>query len=168
MQTRLAYLLILCVSSLPLVQSTIAQTTSQQRAEVEAAVLSVAEKALEEITNGDVIALTDLMVPEAQMYPTAVRNGTAGYSVRTREAQRATPFGAKIVERGYSAEVKVAGTAAMVWMPYDLYVDGEWSHCGIDIFTLIRVADEWKIASIAWTVEQPPVCKKHPDGPPKE
>jgi hypothetical protein len=55
---------------------------------------------------------------------------------------------------------------ATVWLPYDLYVDGAWSHCGVDVFSLLRVDDEWKILTMGWTVEQPPACDGHPDGPP--
>jgi hypothetical protein len=55
----------------------------------------------------------------------------------------------------------------MVWLPYDLYLDGKWSHCGVDVFTLVRQEGAWRIATMAWSAEQPPVCEPHPDGPPK-
>ena len=54
----------------------------------------------------------------------------------------------------------------MVWMPYDLYLNGVWSHCGADVFTLVKADGKWSIVSIAWSAEQPPVCEKHPSGPP--
>jgi hypothetical protein len=132
-----------------------------------AAVLAIADAALQAITAGDPVAFTDLMIHEAVMFPSSERDGVAGYSVRTREAQRSAPFGAVIVERGFDAEARVSGTVAMVWLPYDLYVNGSWSHCGADVFIMVRVANDWKIASMAWSVEQPPACRKHPDGPPE-
>lgn len=49
------------------------------------------------------------------------------------------------------ATVMVEGPVAMVWAPYDLYVEGSHSHCGIDIFTLMRVDGEWKIATITYS-----------------
>jgi hypothetical protein len=55
----------------------------------------------------------------------------------------------------------------MVWYPYDLYIDGKWSHCGVDAFTLIRTEGKWRIAVMSWSAEQPPACEKHPDGPPR-
>ena len=30
-----------------------------------------------------------------------------------------------------------AAPLAVVWTPYDFWVGGEWSHCGMDIFTLV-------------------------------
>jgi hypothetical protein len=72
-----------------------------------------------------------------------------------------------VAERGFRPTVLVSGPLAVVWLPYDLYVNGSWSHCGIDAFTLVRNAGAWKIAALAWTVEQPPACERHPDGPPR-
>ena len=131
-----------------------------------AAVLAVAESALAAISNEDAIALTDLMVDEAQLFPTFKRDGVAGYGARTRDSQRSQQFEQEIEERGWDPEVKISGTVAMVWFPYDLYIDGKWSHCGVDVFTIVRVKSDWKIASMAWSTEQPPACEPHPNGPP--
>jgi hypothetical protein len=60
----------------------------------------------------------------------------------------------------------VQGHLAMVWLPYDFYQNGQWSHCGVNAFILLRRPEGWRIASIAWTVEQPPACRPHPEGPP--
>ena len=61
----------------------------------------------------------------------------------------------------------VSGAVAVVWLPYDFYVEGAWSHCGVDVFTLVRVETGWRIASLAYSVQQPPECRPHPDGPPQ-
>jgi hypothetical protein len=55
---------------------------------------------------------------------------------------------------------------ASVWLPYDLWIDGKWSHCGIDHFTLVQVGTAWRIANLTYSVEQPPACKLHPAGTP--
>jgi len=130
-----------------------------------ATVIAVADSALAAITRGDVVALTDLMVPEAVMFPTSTRDGITAYRVRTREAQRTIPL-TGIVERGFQPQALVNGGVAIVWMPYDLYVNGAWSHCGADAFTLVKSNGTWRIAALAWSAEQPPVCDKHPAGPP--
>ena len=140
---------------------------SAQSVDQRAALIAVADSALAAITRGDAIALTDLMVPEAVMFPTSTRDGVTSYRVRTRAAQRdASLKGA--VERGFKPEAWVSGGVGMVWMPYDLYVNGAWSHCGADLFTLVRSDGKWRIASLAWSAEQPPVCEKHPSGPPSK
>ncbi len=138
---------------------------SAAQSSAEKAVIAVADSALAAITRGDVIALTDLMVPEAVMFPTSTRDGVTNYRARTREAQRTSPLNG-VVERGFSPKASVNGGVAIVWMPYDLYVNGNWSHCGVDVFTLVKAGEAWRIASLAWSAEQPPVCEKHPAGPP--
>ncbi|MGB3167679.1 MAG: nuclear transport factor 2 family protein [Alteraurantiacibacter sp.] len=47
--------------------------------------------------------------------------------------------------------VMVGGPVAMVWADYGFYMDGAQSHCGVDIFTLMRIDDEWKIATITYS-----------------
>ncbi len=131
----------------------------------EKAVIAVADSALAAITHGDAKAFTDLMIPEAMLYPTSTRDGVTTVRVRTREAQRAAAING-VVERGFSPRAMVSGGVAMVWFPYDLYVNGAWSHCGADVFTLVKSSGAWRIASMAWSAEQPPVCEKHPAGPP--
>jgi hypothetical protein len=89
------------------------------------------------------------------------------HRVTTTAETRATMMPPTIIERGFDPDVRVAGTLAVVWFPYDLYVEGEWSHCGIDTFTVIETETGWKIAALAYTIEQPPACRPHPDGPPR-
>ncbi len=131
-----------------------------------AQLLAIADSALAAITRGDVVALTDLMIPEAVLFPTSDRNGAPTYAAHTRQQQRTTPFRNRIVERGWNGEARVAGRTGTVWLPYDLYVDGAWSHCGVDTFLFVETAGGWKISAMSWSVEQPPVCRKHPKGPP--
>jgi len=132
-----------------------------------AAVIAVVDSALRHINSGDLIALSDLMIPEAQVFPAQDRAGRGGtYTVRTVAAQRATGKRAPIIERGYDPIVRVSGTIASVWMPYDLWAEGKWSHCGIDLITLVQVGPAWRIANFTYTIEQPPACAMHPDGPP--
>ncbi len=131
------------------------------------AVMAVVDSALLHINRGDMIALSDLMIPEAQFFPAQERAGRGGsYTVRTVAMQRATGKRAPIIERGYDPIVRVAGTIASVWMPYDLWAEGKWSHCGIDLLTLVQVGSVWRIANFTYTIEQPPACAMHPDGPP--
>lgn len=141
-------------------------TASAQASDARATVIALADSALAAITRGDAVGLTDLMVPEAVMFPTSTRDGVTTYRLRTRAAQRGAPFQG-VVERGFRPEAMVNGGVAMVWLPYDLYRNGAWSHCGVDVFTFVKTEGKWRIASMAWSAEQPPVCEKHPSGPPK-
>jgi hypothetical protein len=51
-------------------------------------------------------------------------------------------------------EIRVEGDIGMVWAPYDFWVNGEHSHCGYEVFTLLKSGNEWKIASLTYSIEQ--------------
>lgn len=143
-----------------------AHAGSDARAADSLAAIALADEALALITRGDVVGLTDLMLPEARTFSSRRRDGEWRYRSLTRDEQRASPFSGRITERGFGPTALVSGPLAVVWMPYDLYIDGAWSHCGVDAFTLYKVGGRWRIATMAWSVEQPPACAKHPNGPP--
>ena len=58
---------------------------------------------------------------------------------------------AKLDERLWDEEVRVSGNLATVWTQYALYVDGGFSHCGVDAFQLGKTTDGWKILQITDT-----------------
>lgn len=128
--------------------------------------MAVVDSALDAINAGNLIALADLMLPEAQMYPAREREGKGTYNLRTAADLRARAEWPPIIERGFDAEVRASGTVAMVWLPYDLYAADKWSHCGVDVFTLVRAGTVWRIANLTYSIEQPPACRTHPSGPP--
>jgi hypothetical protein len=131
----------------------------------ERTVMAVVDSAMTFIQSGDMARLSDLMTPEAQVYASSTRDGAPGFRLRTAASQRALGQRPPIIERGFDADLRVAGTIAVVWLPYDLYVDNKWSHCGVDVFTLVQVATSWRIANLTYSVEQPPACRVNPSGP---
>ena len=44
--------------------------------------------------------------------------------------------------------VKVDGPLAIAWTPYKFYYKGQFSHCGVNSFQLVRFNGEWKIQYI--------------------
>jgi hypothetical protein len=62
--------------------------------------------------------------------------------------------------------VHLQGPIATLWAPYDFYIDGQRSHCGIDTVTLLRAAQGWQIAALVYTVQRTG-CPASPLGPPR-
>lgn len=56
-------------------------------------------------------------------------------------------------ERIWQPTVLVDGDLAQVWAPYDFHLDGKFSHCGIDSFSLVRQDGRWRIAGISYSVQ---------------
>ena len=132
----------------------------------EAAVLAVADSALAAVSRSDFVGFTDFMLDSAVTISAGMRSGQYRQQFSTRAQQRSLHISSRLTERGFHPTVLVSGPVAMVWFPYDFYQDGTWSHCGVDVFTFLKTDGGWRIATLVWSVEQPPACSPHPDGPP--
>jgi len=62
-----------------------------------------------------------------------------------------TPHQEKWDERIYNLIIHTDGPMAIVWAPYKFYRGETFSHCGVNVFTLIKVSAEWKIREITDT-----------------
>lgn len=129
------------------------------------AAIAVADSVLTALTTGDGAALARLVLDSAVVGGAAMRDG-----VERHWLQSWGPYihrtSSTFTERGFEASARVQAQVAVVWVPYDLYQNGQWSHCGVDVFTLMKSEGRWRVASLVYTVEQPPACRKHPAGPP--
>jgi ketosteroid isomerase-like protein len=62
----------------------------------------------------------------------------------------------RLIER---PTVLVHGPIASVWGRYEIGIDGNRLHCGVDSFSLVKDGGSWKIANASWTIE-PEGCPK--------
>lgn len=131
------------------------------------AALAVADAALRAISEEDMHAFTDLWIEGAIVVAAIQRDGADEVRVRGKAEERTRALTVDVLERGWDPDVRVTGPVAVVWYPYDLYIDGAWSHCGVNVFNLVLHGGSWKIASITYSVELPPGCAPHPEGPPR-
>ena len=51
-------------------------------------------------------------------------------------------------ERIQFETIKIDGPLAIVWTPYKFYNKGQFSHCGVNSFQLVRLKGVWKIQYI--------------------
>lgn len=131
-------------------------------------VLATVQEFFRSMEANDAPAAARILTSDGFAY--ATRKSGDSVTVRSRSFQshldRLRAAGEVILERMWNPVVQVHETVAMVWTPYDLYVNGKFSHCGIDVFTLVQEREAWKIASVSYTV-QPVGCAPSPLGPPK-
>lgn len=71
-----------------------------------------------------------------------------------------------LLERMWDPHVSVTGWLAVVTTPYDFHIDGKFSHCGTDVFNLIKTNDGWQISSAMYSIE-PTGCEPSPLGEPE-
>jgi len=62
-----------------------------------------------------------------------------------------TPHVSVYDERIVFDGIKIDGDLASVWAPYKFYLGDKFSHCGVDVFQLMRTVGGWKIIYIADT-----------------
>jgi len=142
---------ILC-ASVVLVQLASPGAAAAQTAEDE--VLTVVSQLFEGMRTRDADLLTSLFHPDARMTGTGLRDGSYQVTVDPPTGwieSIASYTGGVIDERFYDPQVDVSGPLAAVWTEYDLYVGGEFRHCGVDAFHLALTDDGWKIVHVADT-----------------
>lgn len=131
-------------------------------------VLAVVQRFFDAMAARDPAACKATLAPEGQLQ--ALNEGAQGPTLSYRTlgefADRLPTWKERPLERIWNPTVLVQGRMATVWAPYDFHRDGKFSHSGIDVFTLMRAADDWKIVSLAFTM-QPHVPSQHPAGPPR-
>ncbi len=128
-------------------------------------VLAVVQMVFDGINAGDGTVIMAAFQAEGRVG--AIRRVGALVSASTAQGMAASiQAAAAYVERMFDPVVEVSGSLATVWAPYDFYIDGEFTHCGVDLFQLVRGDAGWKIRDLVYTVLQPPACSMHPDGSP--
>lgn len=59
-------------------------------------------------------------------------------------------------ERIQFETIKIDGPLAAVWTPYKFYYNGQFSHCGVDSYQLVRLNGQWKIQYLIDTRRKAP------------
>ncbi len=115
----------------------------------------------------DSVTAVELLTPDGQYYGTH-RNGEKLEVFRvTHESylSRLSKRKENVIERYWNPTIHVQGPIAQVWTEYDFYINGVFSHCGIDAFTLIQVDGKWKICGVVFSMETEG-CPESPLGKP--
>jgi hypothetical protein len=67
-------------------------------------------------------------------------------------------------ERMWDPIIMYRGDLAMAWTTYDFHLNGKFSHCGAESFTLTRVDGRWMVMDWAYTANELENCNS-PLGP---
>lgn len=112
----------------------------------EQAVLAVLRALFDAMADRDKAAMRAALVPEG--WAAHSRAGRVLH-VRLLDLPDRLPEGnARVEERIHDPLVRVDDDIAMVWCPYDLYVDGEPHHWGTNIVTFMKTDGRWRICGV--------------------
>lgn len=117
------------------------------------AVLAVIDQTFAAMVRHDAAAMRTLLVPGA-VFAVRKPDGTIRME-RDEDFLQALATGkGEWRERIWSPKVLLGDGLAQVWAPYDFHLDGAFSHCGIDSFSLVRDGSgQWRISGIAYNVQ---------------
>ncbi len=157
---------VLVVASLAFPVAAGAQETAAGADRERDAVLSVVQQFFDVLESRDVEAGALLVAPEGRFFSTREKDGEPVVRVSGRDDFLASLASGEeaLLERMWDPEVRVRGPIATVWTLYDFHREREFSHCGVDAFSLVRTEAGWQIVSCVYTVE-PSGCPDSPLGP---
>ncbi len=127
----------------------------------EDAVLAALDGYLRALSASDLQELAALQAPDGMTYR-AVKSAEGQWEVIERpQTFWLDPYNdpeAAYRARYWSPTVLVRGPIAVVWTPYEFWLNGETSHCGIELVNFVKMDGEWKVSASTWTVE-PQACE---------
>jgi hypothetical protein len=119
----------------------------------EKAVLAVAQQVFDGMAAKDAVKILAAMTPGALLYGLTPA-GAPRATPADQWANRIASSQSKFVERFTKQPVvSIHGTIANVWGEYEFLRDGNFGHCGVDSFNLLKTAEGWKVAAIFDTEE---------------
>ena len=125
-----------------------------------ASVLAAMDRYVAAISAKDNRSMAQMQTPEGMTYRVRAAEGGAWDVVARPNSYWTDPSkddGRSHRERYWSPTVLVRGGIAVVWAPYEFWLDGKTSHCGVDVFDFVKVSGEWRVSNSMWTVE-PNAC----------
>ncbi|MGQ0539215.1 MAG: nuclear transport factor 2 family protein [Gemmatimonadaceae bacterium] len=142
----LVSLLLGCVMLLP-ARAARAQTAEQD-------VLKVVRQLFDAMRQGDSAMARAVFHPEAMLLRPLQRDGQVTLrkdSIAVFLRAVGTPHAEVWDERVWNERVFVDGALAVAWMDYSFFLGPKFSHCGVDAFMFMKLADGWKITTLADT-----------------
>ncbi|HMK04567.1 MAG TPA: nuclear transport factor 2 family protein [Ferruginibacter sp.] len=115
----------------------------------EDSVKAAVNKLFDAMKNADAAGVKNAFADSAVLQ-TITRNKEGNTVVRNEEVAGFADFVGKQAkgaadERIVFDLIKIDGPLAIAWTPYKFYFNGNFSHCGVNSFQLVRFKNEWRI-----------------------
>lgn len=114
----------------------------------EDSVKAVINKLFDAMRNADSKSLVDCFADSAILQTISEKNGMV--KITTDPVKEFADF-VGTTNKGDADEqitfdvVKIDGALAIAWTPYKFYYKGNFSHCGVDSYQLVKINGVWKI-----------------------
>lgn len=119
------------------------------------AVAAVVHDLFDAMRSGDSATVRRVFHPEVRMVTSFRRDGQPTIAIEADLSgfveMVGTPHEQVYDERIWGLLIRTDGDFGMAWMNYAFYLGPQLSHCGIDLFEMVRTAGGWKIINLADT-----------------
>lgn len=133
----------------------------------EGAILAAVDRFMEAITANDLALMGELQMAEGMTFVDRIVDGQRRIVGRSNAywVDPARAGSDRYRERYWNPTVLVRGRIAVVWTPYEFWLNGKTSHCGIDSFDMVKFDGRWKVGNAMWTVEPDACAELRPKDP---
>jgi hypothetical protein len=134
----------------------------------EEAILTSVQTFFDGLAEADSVKLASVLLPDGVFV--SMREDGSEWTMRTETItaflDSISDWDNRLYERMWDPQVLIHDRIAVVWAPYDFYINEVFSHCGRDAFNLVKTGTGWQIAGAVYTVERTG-CEESPFGPPR-
>jgi hypothetical protein len=121
--------------------------TAEATAADEKAVLASFQAMLDGLAKRDKAAILERLLPGGNA--TLMRSGKpVQLSFEAFADRLSQPGTVTREERIHDPLIRIDGDVAILWAPFEFFIDGKVDHCGLDSAQLVRVDGRWLIASL--------------------
>lgn len=128
------------------------------------AVVAAVQQFFDTMADKDVEGSRRVLIAEGRFFRVRVPSGEVSTFAIKEYLDRLPGQKQRQRERFWDPEVRVQDGIAAVWTRYDFWIDGKFSHCGVDAFDLVKTPEGWKISGGLYTVQRDG-CPPSPLGP---
>lgn len=128
-------------------------------------ILTVVRDWTETLASSDIVRRAELTV-DGSLIQRMVQQEDGSYELLARVRRHAEMQASEsvMVERYWHERLLISDQLAVFFASYDFWIDGEFSHCGTDVFELVKLEGSWKIGNMTYTIQRSD-CPKSPLGP---
>jgi hypothetical protein len=118
-------------------------------------ILQKVQQFFDALETQDTVLYKSILLKDGQTWAISEKDGKVKYSMRQFSDRLKTLINpASIIqEKTLRSQVMIHKQIAMAWVPYTLDISGKFSHTGVDVFTLLKTSEGWKISTLGFTID---------------
>ena len=123
---------------------------------------NVVKEMLIAISTNDIEKVKYHVLEEGRVF--RIRKDGIGFRSNTDFFKQTADQSTDYFERMWDPIIMYRGDLAVAWTTYDFHLNGKFSHCGAESFTLTRFNNRWMVVDWAYTANETENCNS-PLGP---